>query len=129
MHALAVLLSGLVAGGILFQSAVNAPLIFNTLEIAQARPLLRAIFPRLFRVSAALGVLLFAVVLMADLGFAAFSAAVVTVLFSVIAAALVPATNRAADDGDQEKFKALHRISVLLTMVVLLVNLGWPFLI
>ncbi len=41
-------LSGLMAGMILFQAALNAPTIFKVYSEEQAGPFLRVIFPKLF---------------------------------------------------------------------------------
>ena len=51
----------------------------------------------------------------------------ITFIFPLICAILVPATNRATDQNNNKKFNILHRISVILTMVVLILNLIWPF--
>ena len=48
-----------------------------------------------------------------------------TLLLSLVCAMLVPATNRAADKDDSQAFNRLHRISVSLTVVVLVANLAW----
>ena len=36
-------------------------------------------------------------------------------------------TNQARDSGDDKTFRNLHTISVVLTMLVLISNLGWMF--
>ena len=122
-----ILLSGIVAGFILFQSAINAPLLFKNLSIDQARPVLRGLFPVLFRVNAALGILILGVGYLLAGSLVASIAGAVTLMGSVICVLLVPATNRAADNDNQAVFNRLHRISVLLTMLVLLTNLVWMF--
>ena len=48
------LVCGLISGFILFQSAIVAPTIFQTLPENQAGPFLRSLFPRLFKLCAAL---------------------------------------------------------------------------
>ena len=124
---LLILLSGLISGFILFQSAINAPLIFKTLDIDQARPLLRSIFPILFKVVGALGVVMVVLAWLSGAKALPLSFTLITVLFSVICALLVPATNRAADEGNQSRFQKLHHVSVILTVAVLLLNLALPF--
>jgi hypothetical protein len=42
---------------------------------------------------------------------------------------MVGATNKARDNGDDKLFATLHRISVVLTMSVLLTNLLWIFIV
>ena len=50
-------LSGLMAGMILFQAALNAPTIFKVYSEEQAGPFLRVIFPKLFLNVAILGLI------------------------------------------------------------------------
>lgn len=123
-----VLTSGIISGFILFQSAINAPLIFKTLDIEHARPLLRSIFPILFKVVAALGAVMLALSLVDGAGIVVLAVSLLTVIISTTCALLVPATNRAADVGDERRFHRLHQVSVLLTVLVLVANLGWLFL-
>lgn len=126
LHTL-VLFSGIIAGLILFQSAVNAPIIFKTLGLEHARPLLRQIFPILFKVVTALGIIMTALAWVGGAGLIAIGVSIMTALVALTCALLVPATNRAADDGDEQRFHRLHQVSVLLTVVVLVANMGWPF--
>ena len=120
-----ILLSGIVSGFILFQSAINAPLLFKHLTIEQARPILRTIFPILFRVVAAIGGLMFILSLTSVAEPIVMIVTLLTLLLSLVCAMLVPATNRAADKDDSQAFNRLHRISVSLTVVVLVANLAW----
>ena len=50
-------------------------------------------------------------------------AAIVTVSFSMTCYLMIPATNKARDEGNDKKFKIFHRLSVLLTMIVLLMKI------
>ena len=127
LNNLLVLLSGLISGFIIFQSAINAPLIFSTLHIDQARPFLRSVFPILFKAVAALGVIMLALALLTDVNSVTVAICALTVIMMTSCALLVPATNRAADEGDELSFKRLHQISVTLTVTVLLANLALPF--
>ena len=129
LNHLIILLSGLVSGFIVFQSAINAPLIFKTLPMDQARPFLRSVFPILFKAVAALGVAMLVLAVISDASAATLLIAGFTVVMSIICALLVPATNKAADEGDQPRFQRLHRISVILTVAVLVANLALAFFI
>tara|TARA_A100001388_G_scaffold269459_1_gene245780 strand:+ start:974 stop:1126 length:153 start_codon:yes stop_codon:yes gene_type:complete len=40
---------------------------------------------------------------------------------------IIPSTNSATDEGNQKKFKKLHFISVLSTMIILLLNIATFF--
>ena len=123
-----VLLSGIVSGLIVFQAAINAPLIFKTLPMEHARPLIRSIFPILFKVVAALGVVMLALALLSGASQLAAGVSAITVVLATTCALLIPATNRAADTDDEKRFHRLHQASVVMTVAVLLVNLGWLFL-
>ena len=50
-----------------------------------------------------------------------------TIFFPLVCALLEPVTNKATDAGDRSRFKLLHTISVVLTMLVLLGNLAFPW--
>ena len=41
--------------------------------------------------------------------------------------AIIPATNRATDEGDKKKFDILHKLSVWLTVAMLLTNIAFLF--
>ena len=115
-------LSGLMAGMILFQAALNAPTIFKVFSEEQAGPFLRVIFPKLFLCVAILSLVGLLIAMIGDrlsLQFLFFSA----LLMMSIAYLLVPATNKARDDGRDKSFKYLHLISVILTLFTLTVCL------
>ena len=118
----AVLLAiGIWLGSIVFQSAVVAPVVFTSLEPEGARRVLRTLFPRFFRLGIACG----AIALLATV-FAGSSPLVpgilgVMLLANIAALMMVPAINRASDDGaaGKKRFRLLHGTSVLLTLGVM----------
>tara|TARA_B100000676_G_C18082705_1_gene852462 strand:- start:4291 stop:4518 length:228 start_codon:yes stop_codon:yes gene_type:complete len=55
--------------------------------------------------------------------------AFINFILPLICALMVPATNNATDSNDTKKFKILHLLSVIMTMIVLIVNIIWPFFI
>ena len=115
-------LSGLMAGMILFQAALNAPTIFKVYSEEQAGPFLRVIFPKLFLNVAILGLIGLIIATIGDrllLQFLFFS----TLLLMSTAYLIVPATNKARDEGRDKSFKYLHLISVILTLFTLIVCL------
>tara|TARA_X000000368_G_scaffold350287_1_gene290574 strand:+ start:905 stop:1291 length:387 start_codon:yes stop_codon:yes gene_type:complete len=115
-------LSGLMAGMILFQAALNAPTIFKIYSEEQAGPFLRVIFPKLFlnvAILSIIGLVLAWIGNRLTLQFLFFSA----LLFMSIAYLIVPATNKARDEGHDRSFKFLHLISVVLTLFTLIVCL------
>nr|ADD92985.1 hypothetical protein [uncultured archaeon MedDCM-OCT-S04-C163] len=50
-----------------------------------------------------------------------------TTLFAIICYAIIPATNRATDEGNKKRFNLLHKLSVVLTVIILLLNIGFLF--
>jgi len=123
---LQILLSGLICGVILFQTAIIAPSIFKVLSPDNAGPFLRTIFPKLFMFVAVLSGVGFVLSFISsnNTGLVVFFG---SLLFMLICYYIVPMTNRARDAGNDNAFKRLHTVSVVLTMIVLLSNLLWAF--
>ncbi len=123
---LQILLSGLICGVILFQTAIIAPSIFKVLSPDNAGPFLRTIFPKLFMFVAVLSGVGFVLSFISSntTGLIVFFG---SLLFMLICYYIVPMTNRARDAGNDNAFKRLHTVSVVLTMIVLLSNLLWVF--
>ena len=124
---LQILLSGLICGVILFQTAIIAPSIFRVLSPENAGPFLRTIFPKLFMFVAILSLVGLVLSLISSnmFGLIVFFG---SLLFMLICYFIVPMTNRARDEGNNNAFKRLHTVSVVLTMLVLLSNFLWVFL-
>jgi len=123
---LQILISGLICGVILFQTAIIAPSIFKVLSPDNAGPFLRTIFPKLFMFVAVLSGVGFVLSFISsnNTGLVVFFG---SLLFMLICYYIVPMTNRARDAGNDNAFKRLHTVSVVLTMIVLLSNLLWVF--
>ena len=123
---LQILISGLICGVILFQTAIIAPSIFKVLSPDNAGPFLRTIFPKLFMFVAMLSIVGFVLSFISSntTGLIVFFG---SLLFMLICYYIVPMTNRARDAGNDNAFKQLHTVSVVLTMIVLLSNLLWVF--
>ena len=123
---LQILISGLICGVILFQTAIIAPSIFNVLSPDNAGPFLRTIFPKLFMFVAMLSLVGFVLSFISSntTGLIVFFG---SLIFMLICYFIVPMTNRARDVGNDFAFKRLHTVSVVLTMIVLLSNLLWMF--
>ena len=121
-----ILISGLICGVILFQTSIIAPSIFKVLSPDNAGPFLRTIFPKLFMFVAVLSLAGFVLSLISSntSGLIVFFG---SLLFMLICYYIVPMTNRARDAGNDNAFKRLHTVSVVLTMIVLLSNLLWIF--
>ena len=121
------LLSGLIAGTILFHSAVVAPTVFRTLKEADASIFLRTIFPKFFLFLSFVSALNFFSAIIDDQTRIVIGAALSTVLMG-IAYAIIPMTNRSRDEGQKQRFKQLHKVSVLLTVLVLCINMSFIFI-
>ncbi len=116
-------------GVIILQTAVFAPTIFKTLDMSSAGALLRALFPKFFVLIALLGAALLAV-LVSQPGASpiAIGVGAASLVFPLLCRLMVPATNRARDEGNDKRFKQLHMWSVILTLAVLFGNIALPFL-
>ena len=117
-----VLFSGIIVGMIILQSTVIAPTIFTTLDEDNAGKLIRNIFPKLFKFIALLSLIMiinsFVVETSPFLKIIYFK----TFLLMTINFLIIPATNKSRDEGNDKKFKLLHSLSVLTTILILLVH-------
>lgn len=124
-------------GAIVFQSAVVAPAVFASLDNLAARRFLRILFPRFFRFGLICGALMaigIAWHAMAT-GWSArlTSLAMITgvmLCLEYVSLSMVPSINAARDSGPpgEARFRRLHRTSVILTIVILLLGsavLAW----
>ena len=125
-----ILISGISAGVILFQSFVVASSIFKVLPEDNAGILLRNLFPKFFQFLAVLALAALAIGLVYGLKFFPLVfMQLVNFIFFVVCYSLIPATNRARDENNKKKFGILHTVSVLLTLLALIINLSLVFLI
>ena len=127
MSNLITLLCGLVAGTIVFHSAIVAPTVFRTLSEHDASVFLRTIFPKFFVFLTFVNVINFFLALI-DGQFAVTVMAAISAVLMGIAYGIIPMTNRSRDEGLQQRFAQLHRVSVLLTVAVLIINVVAAFL-
>ena len=117
---------GMIVGLILLQTAVVAPTLFKKLESNQVGPVIRALWPNFFLFLTILGI-----ATIVDLyqhnnpSNIHYAIAGLTTIFSLICYAIIPATNRATDEGNNKMFNLLHRTSVILTVIILLMNIGF----
>ena len=118
------LLSGIISGMILFQTAVVASVVFTTLDSENASKFLRKIFPRFFLIIFFLGVvgLLISFLYNNIHGNTVYG---ITSLAMIISYLVVPATNKARDENKSNTFRRLHTVTVVLTLFTLLANLSW----
>ena len=121
-----ILFSGLIVGVIIFQSLIIAPTVFRVLDLEDAGAFLRKVFPRFFTLIMACSLLMLVLVVLSDSSDKSrFMLPVANLVFSGISYLMIPATNRAKDDGEEKKFKALHSLTVTLTLLMLILNISW----
>ncbi len=131
--ALITLAVGTWVGAIIFQSAVVAPAVFADLDVESARRFLRTLFPRFYRLGLICGALiLLGVATVAILAGGSERLAVVGIaalimfVLEAISLWMVPRLNAARDLGDagRSRFERLHRISVALTVAILIIGIA-----
>tara|TARA_A100001035_G_scaffold189734_1_gene151457 strand:- start:408 stop:806 length:399 start_codon:yes stop_codon:yes gene_type:complete len=126
---LELIMSGIICGIILFQTSVIAPNVFKYLDQIQIRDLLRAIFPKFFLYIILLASLSLVVGMLDNVKFDIQSTiASLTVVLSILCYIIIPSTNDAKDKNNQKRFKFLHNLSVISTVIIFLTNLSLVFL-
>ena len=119
---------GMVVGLILMQTAIVAPSLFRNLEIEVFGKIIRDLWPKFFLALGLIGTLsLVSVYLQEDWEFIHFGIAGLTVILSAICYLIIPATNKATDEGNESLFRILHRVSVTSTVVMLISNILYVF--
>ena len=121
-----IFVAGIICGVVLFQSSIIAPTVFRVLDLEDAGAFLRKVFPRFFTLIMACSLLMLVLVVLSDSsGKSRFMLPVANLVFSGVSYLVIPATNRAKDDGEEKKFKALHSLTVALTLLMLILNISW----
>ena len=126
---LELVISGTICGIILLQTSVIAPSVFKYLDQSQTRDLLRAIFPKFFLFILILASLSLMVGILNNVKFdIQIIISSLTVALSILCYIIIPSTNEAKDKNNQKKFKFLHNVSVISTVIILITNLSLVFL-
>ena len=126
---LELIISGTICGIILLQTSVIAPSVFKYLDQSQTRDLLRAIFPKFFLFILILASLSLMVGILNNVKFdIQIIIASLTVALSILCYIIIPSTNEAKDKNNQKKFKFLHNVSVISTVIILVTNFSLVFL-
>ena len=121
-----IFVAGIICGVVLFQSSIIAPTVFRVLDLEDAGAFLRKVFPRFFTLIMACSLLMLVLVVLSDSSDKSrFMLPVANLVFSGVSYLVIPATNRAKDDGEEKKFKALHSLTVALTLLMLILNISW----
>ncbi len=119
---------GMIVGIIVLQTAIVAPTLFKNLDIKDFGKVIRALWPKFFVFLSVLGAATLVALFLEDAASTPrYVIAGMTTLFAVVCYAIIPATNRATDEGNQKLFNILHKTSVYLTVIMLLINIAYPF--
>ena len=121
-------LPGSIAGIIIFQVAIIAPVLSKTLDIETFGKVIRKIWPKFFILLSVLGLGSIAASYLETDSMYLLSISIFTFVACFLCYAIIPATNRASDNGDKKRFNLLHKTSVYLTVAVLLLNIVYLFL-
>ena len=128
IYNLKLIVSGIICGIILLQTSVIAPIIFKYLDQNQTRDLLRAIFPKFFLFILLLASLSLVLDILDNITFDIKTIiASITIILSILCYIIIPSTNEAKDKNNQKKFKFLHNVSVISTVIILITNLSLVF--
>jgi hypothetical protein len=116
------IMSSMIVGIIVFQSALIAPAINELVSVNEASVFLRYIWPKFFVV---IGTLAFVSIIglfqQREVRLPTYVAAI-TLAFMVGCFLLTPVINNAKDAGNEGLWSALHVTTVLMTLVVLILN-------
>jgi hypothetical protein len=119
---------GMIVGIILLQTSIVAPTLFKNLKIEEFGKVIRALWPKFFIFVSLLGGATLVSLYFEDSANAVhFLIAGATTVFAGVCYAIIPATNRATDEGNEKRFNILHKTSVYLTVIMLLGNIGYLF--
>ena len=112
----------LLLGGLIFFSALVAPSVFTSLDEKNARVFLRNIFPKLY-LFAGIFSLFISLILFFINNFLSFIFFIITIGYFYSRQFLMIKINEASDQKNQKEFKKLHRFSVLIFIVQILLML------
>jgi len=120
---------GAIAGIIILQVSIIAPTLSKKLAGEEFGKVIRALWPKFFIFVAALGGTSTAIIAFTgDGGNYHLAISGFTFIAALTCYLIIPATNRAKDDGNTKKFDILHKVSVWLTVAILLTNIVFLFL-
>ena len=106
-------------GGLIFFSALVAPNVFTSLDEKNARVFLRGIFPKLYLYAGVLS-LFVSLILFFISNYLSFIFFIITIGYFYSRQFLMLKINEASDQKNQKEFKKLHRFSVLIFIVQIL---------
>ena len=107
-------------GSLIFFSAIVAPNTFINLDEKNARKFIRTLFPKIYTYAAIIS-LLIAVLLLFDKVFYSFIFFIISLGYLYSKFFLMKKINDASDLKDERKFKVLHRFSVIILVLQLII--------
>ena len=127
---LTVLISGITCGVIIFQVSAIASTVFKVLKPEESSVLLRSIFPKFFKILIILSTVFLCVnFLNEEYPSTKLVIGVLSLFLAIICLAIIPITNKSRDEGNQSMFRFLHSVSIVSTLIILIFNLSWIFII
>ena len=117
-----IILPSVVLGIMLFFSFAVAPIIFKVLKENEARKFVRTIFPYYYFINLIL-ILLICIFLLykSFISFDFYLLVSVALLFAISLFILMPLINNARDRREENKFKYLHAISVIINFLQIII--------
>ena len=120
---------GAIAGIIIFQVSIIIPTLSKKLAANEFGKAIRGLWPKFFIFIAVLAATSLAIMTFTgDGGNYHLAISGFTFLASSICYLITPATNRAKDENNMKKFDLLHKLSVWLTIAMLLTNIAFLFI-
>ena len=117
---------GVAVGLILMQTAIVAPSLFRNLEIEIFGKAIRDLWPKFFLALGSIGAIsLASLYLQEDSELVHFGIAGLTVILSTICYFIIPATNKATDEGNESLFGILQSFIVISRFVFLMSNISY----
>lgn len=116
MTEVALLTTALLFGGMVLYSFGFAVFVFNALPAETAGPLIRRAFPHFYLFVLGTSATAASVVVFSDDWISASLLAVIALTTAFARQVLMPAINAATDTNREGRFKALHGLSVLITL-------------
>ena len=127
---LSVLISGITCGVIIFQVSAIASTVFKVLKPEESSVLLRSIFPKFFKILIILSTVFLCVnFLNEEYASTKLVIGVISLFLAIICLAIIPITNKSRDEGNHSMFRFLHSVSVVSTLIILIFNFSWIFII
>ena len=114
-------------GSLIFFSAIVAPNTFINLDEKNARKFIRTLFPKIYSYSAIISLFIAALLLKVEI-FYSFIFFIVSIGYLYSKFFLMKKINNASDSKDERKFKILHRFSVIIFILQLLIMVSVYYL-